>query len=220
MTVVESSSTQLLRRIDWAVVFAVPEKLQHPRWTGSDVTKGEGENRIQIVLSDSKLSSWGKHVHVPEAWTRRERNNGAATTVVAGAFGLLNTALMAGTFTGAIFCWGAGWRKPYASGFFWYSLAMQQAVVVCAILVSWPSIRHSFLTAQPVSSQTSTQFFAQALSAFFSVLAASLQISLAITLRPTSQAPAENTGILRQAQPGVVAGVANMALYKLLEPTQ
>lgn len=77
MKIIESRPTQQLHRMDWSVIFAHEPPLQHPKWRGTEAVKGEGQSRVQIVLADGKLSAWGRHIHIPEAWTRAERNDHA-----------------------------------------------------------------------------------------------------------------------------------------------
>eukprot|EP01052_Picozoa_sp_SAG31_P035951 SAG31_NODE_4412_length_3253_cov_1.928028_4_plen_177_part_00 len=137
--------------------------------------------------------------------------------------------MAAGSLTGGLFCWGTGWRQPYAGGVFWCALFGQLSLVVLGVLLVWPNIAHSFITTQSLASQRSTQFFSQLLHHFLGVLITSFQLSLAVTLRPRllpnaaagddkNNVAASWKKILRELLPGITAGLLNVALYKVLEP--
>lgn len=86
--VISVQSTQRLQRVDWEVIVAHGQKIQHPTMD-IDGKFIEGERRLQIQIQAGKISGWSRYIHVPELWDRNERSEHAPVAVLQGAFGVL-----------------------------------------------------------------------------------------------------------------------------------
>ncbi|MEP6677684.1 MAG: CPBP family intramembrane glutamic endopeptidase [Betaproteobacteria bacterium] len=127
-------------RTDWSFMFADP---------AIDVGAG-GELRYVVTIAGDELTGAGRIVHVPETWTRGERERDNRRQVVRMSAGVL---FMIAGFVALILgivAWTKGRCDTRAA---WWVGGVSFALAVAGLVNAWPQSTMGLRSAEPVASQ-------------------------------------------------------------------
>jgi len=110
----------------------------------------EGEARLAVKIAGNKVADVYRYIHVPEEWTRQERNQRNLPQIVQIACVIVNVLLVIAGVIGAIVAWS---RKNFSVRTFLRFLALLLGLNLIGIINSWPSLVAQFSTAQPFKTQ-------------------------------------------------------------------
>ncbi len=127
-------------RRDWTFTFR--DSLNYPLPTG--------EARLSVVIAGDEVVSTGRYIHVPEEWSRQERertsflqmlNMPAMVVVILGALAFI---------VGAIVSWSRG--RFVVPTFLRFFILLGVAGLL-AMLNSWPNTEYNYTTSEPLTHQ-------------------------------------------------------------------
>lgn len=157
LTLVAADEEQRPARADWSFVFGDPRI----------VVGAGGEARYVVTVAGGEVSGAGRFVHVPETWTRGERELDNRLQVVA----LAGVAIFFAAGLAALVVGILGWIKHRVDT---RALAIVfVATFVIALLSAanaWPGIAMGLSTTQPLASQLTTKVLGGAVSALVGAL--------------------------------------------------
>jgi hypothetical protein len=161
LKLVAADEQQRPARTDWSFVFGDPR-----------IAVGAGgEARYIVAVAGDTVSGAGRFVHVPETWTRaeRERDNRLQILALAAAI-LFFAAGMAALVVGII-----GWiRHRVDARLLRIVFAIMLAIAVLSALNRWPSIAMHLSTTEPLASQLTTKVLGGGGAALLGALLAGL----------------------------------------------
>ncbi len=132
--------TRLKQRTDWKATFTDTAGVELP----------EGELRIAVVVSGDQVADAYRFVHVPEEWSRGERDRKAIPEMA----GVVNVVLIllaaAGAIALAIVAWS---RQRYSARAFVAMLAVLGITGLAGLANKYPELAAGFTTAQPFKVQ-------------------------------------------------------------------
>jgi hypothetical protein len=161
LEIVAAEQQQRPARTDWSFVFGDPHI----------VVGAGGEARYVVAIAGDQVAGAGRLVHVPETWTRseRERDNRLQVVALAG-LGVLFAAGLAALVVGIL-----GWIKHRVDT---RALAIVFAVTFVVALLSaadaWPTLAMGLSTTEPLASQLTMKVLAAIASALVGALVAGL----------------------------------------------
>jgi membrane protease YdiL (CAAX protease family) len=179
----------------------------------------EGEARLAVKIAGKEVVDVYRYIHVPEEWTRQERNQRNLPQIVQIACVIVNVLLVIAGVIGAIVAWS---RKNFSVRTFLRFLALLFGLNLISIINSWPSLVAQFSTAQPFKTQAFIFIAGGLIGVLFLAFALALVIGFVQkwrreqTLLATSQAFAWGPAL------GVLtAGVTALTVYfaPSLKPT-
>ncbi|MGE5105154.1 MAG: lysostaphin resistance A-like protein [Betaproteobacteria bacterium] len=161
LTLVAADQEQRPARTDWSFVFGDPR---------IDVGAG-GEARYVVAVSGDAVSGAGRFVHVPETWTRgeRERDNRLQALALAGVF-VFFAAGIAALVVGIV-----GWIRHRVDGRALAIVATAMFAIALATAANgWPSIAMQLSTTEPLSAQIAMRIAGAIAAALVAALLAGL----------------------------------------------
>jgi hypothetical protein len=161
LDVVAADEQQRPARTDWSFVFGDPR---------IDVGSG-GEARYAVVVAGDEVSAAGRFVHVPEAWTRGERERDNRLQVVALAGGVVFLAAgLAALVVGIV-----GWiRHRVDARALRIVFGASFAIALLSAANGWPAVAMRLSTTEPLASQVSMRVLGAVAAAFVAALVAGL----------------------------------------------
>jgi hypothetical protein len=127
-------------RQDWTFEFS--DTLNYPMQ--------QGEARLAVQIAGNQVVDAYRYVHVPEEWSRAERNRRNVPRIVAiCCIALLGALAVAGAIV-AIVSWS---RKNFSAPMFWSFLVLLFGLNLIGFINNWPSVIAQFSTAQPYKLQ-------------------------------------------------------------------
>ena len=161
LEIVAADQQQLPERTDWSFIFGDPR-----------IAVGAGgEARYVVNVSGDRVSGAGRFVHVPETWTRaeRERDNRLQVVALAGVAVLLAAGLAA-LVVGIL-----GWvRDRVDARALRIVFAATLVLAVASAANGWPEVAMRLATTQPLASQLTTKILGGLAAALFGALIAGL----------------------------------------------
>jgi len=123
-------------RMDWEFVWA--DTADHPLQSG--------ECRLVVKLAGSEVVDTYQTVHVPEEWSRTEREKNNLINILDIVFGAIPFLLLAVAFVFAIIYWS---RKQFDVGIFLKIGIILAVLSLFSVFNSWPAATSMFMTAAP-----------------------------------------------------------------------
>ncbi|MBN1480848.1 CPBP family intramembrane metalloprotease [candidate division KSB1 bacterium] len=151
---VSVTPSKLDNRSDWEFVWA--DTAGHPL--------ASGECRLVIQLAGSEVVRTYQTVHVPEEWSRAERERTNLINILDIAFGAIPVLLLAIAFVFAIVYWS---RKQFDVKIFIKIAIVLGAINLFRLFNSWPSVTSMFITAAPWEHQMLLALIFSVLGALF-----------------------------------------------------
>jgi len=171
----------------------------------------EGEARTAVVIAGKQAVDDYRYIHVPEEWSRQERNRQTLPRVI-NILGLVVVVLLfiAGVI-GAIVSWT---RKIFSVRIFLSFLALLFGLSLIGIINNWPSLIARFSTAQPFQTQAFI-FIASSVIVLLISSAAPALISGFIQKWKTPSSPIENSKALQWGLSLglLMAGIAALSVF-------
>lgn len=131
---------KLPERQDWVLTFA--DEQQYPLT--------EGEARIAIRIAGDEVVDTYRYLHVPEEWTREERNQRSFQSILRGAcWGILSLLALIGAFS-ALVSWS---RKQFSVKTFVSFLLLSLGLGIITLANNWSDMVIRFFTDEPFSHQ-------------------------------------------------------------------
>jgi len=161
LTLVAADEQQRPARTDWSFVFGDPHI----------VVGAGGEARYVVAVSGDQVSGAGRFVHVPETWTRSERELDNRLQIVALAGGAIFFAAgLAALVVGIL-----GWiRHRVDSRALAIVFAATFVIAVLSAANAWPSVAMALSTTEPLASQLTMKVLGGIASALIGALVAGL----------------------------------------------
>jgi hypothetical protein len=186
-------------RTDWSFVFRDPS-----------VDLPQGEVRLRVSISGDEVSDFDRFVHVPEEWARRQRSREAIfETIESLCFG----AVLLGFVIGLVMAILGMVRHRFDRSAFMRFFFVMLVISLGGAINSWPALRASLSTAQPVSSQ----LLVSAGGSILSALVMSAGVALLIGYFTASKSRhKEGGGIEIAAAAGVGIGIAGLLSISML----
>jgi hypothetical protein len=157
LTLVAADEQQRPARTDWSFVFGDPRI----------VVGADGEARYVVTLAGDEVSGAGRFVHVPETWTRGERELDNRLQVVA----LAGVAVFFAAGLAALIVGILGWIRHRVDA---RALAIVFAATFVIALLSaanaWPAIAMGLSTTEPLASQVTMKVLGGIVSALVGAL--------------------------------------------------
>jgi hypothetical protein len=161
LTLVAADEAQRPARTDWSFVFGDPRVAVGPG----------GEARYVVAVSGDAVAGVGRFVHVPEAWTRAERERDNRLQVV----GLAAAALVFAAGVAALIVGILGWvRHRVDARLLRVVFATTLGVAVAAAVNAWPSVAMGLSTTEPLATQLTTKVLGGLAAALLGALLAGL----------------------------------------------
>jgi hypothetical protein len=187
-------------RQDWTFEFS--DTLNYPM--------RQGEARLAVQIAGNQVVDAYRYVHVPEEWSRAERNRRNLPRIITISCVALLGALVAAGAIGAIVSWS---RKNFSAPIFWSFLALLFGLNLIGFINNWPSIIAQFSTAQPYKLQMMTFVIVGMVGLLFSAGGLALIVGLVQkwTTQPTSIKTSQALGrglSLGALLAGLMAGTA------------
>ena len=127
-------------RLDWTFTYA--DTANYPL--------AKGEARVGVEISGSEVTDAYRYIHVPEEWSRAERNKRNMRMILRlFGLGLILAVWLAGVIF-AIISWS---RKEFSARMFLIFILLLPALSIIGLLNKWPTIMAAFSTAQPFNNQ-------------------------------------------------------------------
>jgi len=140
----------------WKEITAAPEKLPNRtnwRFTYSDTLNyklKESELRYTALISGDKVTLLMRNIHVPEDWTREQRNLSRTANSLQNFTGIIVFLLYFAAFVIAIISWT---KKRFDLKFFWLLLIFLLVVQIIDLINKWPALVITFTSSQPFGNQ-------------------------------------------------------------------
>lgn len=151
---VSVTPSKLENRTDWEFVWA----------DTAGFPLASGECRLVVQLAGSKVVQTYQTVHVPEEWSRAERERMNVITIFDITFGAIPVLLLAVAFVFAVVYWS---RKQFDVKIFIKIAIVLSAISLFRLFNSWPSVTSMFITAAPWENQMLPAIIFSVLGAFF-----------------------------------------------------
>lgn len=159
-------------RTDWVITYA--DTLNYP------LTKGEA--RIDVTIAGNKVTNYGRYIHVPEEWTRQERDKRNKFTIIS-VFCMILLILMAlASIIYSIVHWS---RRNFSPSVFLRFFILLICIGFIGQFNGWPWRIAHFSTAQPLLNQTLTSFASSIVGLLF--LSACIALIIGFVQRWKSQ---------------------------------
>jgi hypothetical protein len=153
-------------RQDWTFEFS--DTLNYPL--------EQGEARIAVQIAGDQAVDAYRYVHVPEEWSRQERNRRNLPRIIGISCTIAVVLLVIAGAIGAIVTWS---RKNFSARTFWGFGALIFGLNLIGFINGWPSLIAQFDTAQPLEFQTLIFAGAGVIAALLTSVAFALVIGLA-----------------------------------------
>ncbi len=179
----------------------------------------EGEARLAVKIAGNEVADVYRYIHVPEEWTRQQRNEGNLPQIVQIACVIMNILLVIAGVVGAIVAWS---RKNFSVKTFLRFLALLFGLNLVGIANNWPSLVAQFSTAQPFKTQAFIFIAGGLIGVLFIAFALALVIGFVQKWR-REQTPIETSQAFAwgPALGALIAGVTALTVYfaPSLKPT-
>ncbi len=132
--------SKLQERMDWIVTYA--DTLHQPL--------KEGEARLRIKISGNEIADSYRFIHVPEDWSRQERNKQNITRIISILSNILRIIIIIIAVVNAIIAWS---HKKFSVRTFLIFAGIIFVIQLFEALNQWPAIIINFSTAEPFKNQ-------------------------------------------------------------------
>ncbi|MDM8516162.1 CPBP family intramembrane metalloprotease [Desulfobacterales bacterium HSG16] len=194
-------SNKLEARTDWTIIWRDKLKEKKPL--------SEGDARIQVKISGDRITDASRYIHVPDEWTRKERNKnefeGLIERVRDNSLGIIG---IAGVVCALLIWSRRGFHFPVFMVFF----AGMAFIECCKIINFWPSTMNTFSTASPFSHQIFRVLSGKLLNIGATALGAGAMAGLVRELNFLPEKPPRIKDIVT----GFASGILVAAIYILL----
>jgi len=195
---VSASPAKLPERTDWTFTFA--DTITYPLT--------EGEARISVNIAGDEAVSYGRFIHVPEEWSRQERDKRTRAGIISGLFRMVIVLIFLTGFVVAIVNWS---RKNFSAPVFYKIFALLFGLSAIGFINGWPGTYVGFSSAKPLMNQI---FQVIGLSAVgFLFMSAAMALLLGLVHRWRSEQPRLKTS--RAVLYGCSLGFLLNGLYAL-----
>jgi hypothetical protein len=144
LKVVAADEQQRPARTDWSFAFGDPRV----------VVGAGGEARYAVTIAGDEVSGAGRYVHVPETWTREERERDNRLQVI----GLAAVVLFIAAGLAALIVGIIGWIKHRVDArLLRIVFATTFVIALLTALNGWPAIAMRLSTTEPLSAQLMTK---------------------------------------------------------------
>ena len=133
---VSVTPTKLENRMDWQFVWA--DTARHPLQSG--------ECRLVIQLAGSEVVNAYQTVHVPEVWSRAEREQNNILNILDTIVAVFPILFLVAALVFAIISWS---RKQFNVGVFLKIAILLSVIMLVQLYNNWPSVKSMFMTAAP-----------------------------------------------------------------------
>lgn len=137
---VHTQSTQHPERVDWEFIYS----------DAGHFSLEQGDTRLQVRVGGDQITMVNRYVHVPDEWSRAQRDARSLPDIIQMVSGVLLTLIILAAAVVAIFRWSSG--QFHLRAF----VALGLVVFTLAALnfgLSWPEVAAQFDTAQPYGAQ-------------------------------------------------------------------
>ncbi len=137
---ISASPSKLPNRTDWIFTFSdtINYKLK------------EGEARLAVEIAGDTVVDSYRFIHIPEEWTRNERNKENISQIIQIFRSLTIVMLFIAGMVGAVYSWS---RRRFSAGTFLTFLLLLYGVYVVKAINSWPCTLADFTTSEPYMHQ-------------------------------------------------------------------
>ncbi len=210
---IHTQSTQRPERLDWEFVYSDARRFDLQ----------QGDTRVQVRIGGDQITMVNRFVHVPEEWSRAQRDARSIPNIIQGVSGLLLLLIVLSAAVVAIFRWSS--RQFHLRAFF----AMGAVVLVVAGInagLSWPETAIQLNTAQPYGTQVwiiiGASAFGLGLLAGTLALIAGLLHSIRLPLgdRPVGNRPLNPAAVLAYGLTLALVVLGLRSVSQLLQPSQ
>ena len=192
LRLVAADQQQRPARTDWSFVFGDPRI----------VVGGQGEARYAVAIAGDEVAAAGRFVHVPESWTRgeRERDNRLQIVALAGVLVFIAAGLAA-LVVGIV-----GWIKHRVDArALRIVFAVSFAIAVLSAVNAWPLVAMQLSTTEPLASQVTIRILGGVAAALVGALIAALCAGVG-TFGATMSPPVARVGRTPATLAAVAAG--------------
>lgn len=138
---VSAVPSKLKNRTDWTFTFAD---------TARHRLKEGGEARIAVYIAGDTVADAYKFIHIPEEWSRRERDARAIPGIIQTASMVVNVLIVLAAMVIAIVRWS---RKSFSVRLFLVLFVVLLVAGAVNVVNGFPGLESVFQTAQPYSTQ-------------------------------------------------------------------
>jgi hypothetical protein len=137
---ISASPSKLPNRTDWVFTFSdtINYKLE------------EGDARLAVEIAGDTVVDSYRFIHIPEEWTREERNKENISQIIQIFRSLTMVMLFIAGMVGGVYSWS---RKRFSAGTFVTFMILLYGVYVVKAINSWPCTLADFTTSQPYANQ-------------------------------------------------------------------
>ena len=161
LKLVAADEQQRPARTDWSFVFGDPAIVVGPG----------GEARYAVTIAGADVAGAGRYVHVPETWTRNERERDNRLQVV----GLVAIVVIIATALAALVVGIVGWIKHRVDAtLLRIVFAVVIVIAVLSGLNSWPAVAMRLSTTEPLATQLTTRILGGIAATLLGALLAAL----------------------------------------------
>jgi len=166
--------SKLPERMDWVFTFA--DTVNYPL--------SEGEARVSVDIAGNEAVSYSRWVHVPEEWTRQEREDRSMASIVGNFCQMLIILIFLAGAIVAVVSWS---RKNFSASVFFIFFAVLFGLSVIDFINEWPSAAAHFSTAEPLTNQILITIVSSVVGALF--LSAAMALLIGFVHRWKSEQP-------------------------------
>jgi len=137
---ISATPSKLPERTDW--IFTFSDTINYPL--------EEGDARVTIAIAGDEIVDTYRFIHIPEEWTRDERNKDNISRVVQVLQSLTNVMIFIAGMVAAVYSWS---RRRFSAGTFLIFLVLLYGVYLIKAFNSWPCTIFDFSTSEPYTHQ-------------------------------------------------------------------